>query len=71
MILKNILRTLIGYLSSWYPNQKISSKKDLIIRNNIFKKIKKPIINRSELKKTHKIFNDKILLLLKVKMGAI
>ncbi len=67
MILNNLLRTLIGYLSSWYPNKKISLKKDLQIRNEIIKRIRNLKIRQENLKKTHIEFNHKILFLLKSK----
>ncbi|MDA9650350.1 hypothetical protein N9T21_00700 [Candidatus Pelagibacter sp.] len=63
----NLLRTLVGYLSAWYPNKKISKKKDLILRKQILHKIDKIKINNKNLKKTHQNFNKELLDLLKNK----
>ena len=67
MILNDLIRTLIGYLSAWYPNKEISLKKDLHIRNEIIRRIKKLKLIKKNLKKTHVEFNHKISLLLKSK----
>ncbi len=67
MIINDLIRTLIGYLSAWYPNKKISLKKDLHIRNEIKRRIKNLKINKKNLKKTHEEFNHKISFLLKSK----
>ena len=67
MIINDLIRTLIGYLSAWYPNKEISLKKDLHIRNEIIRRIKKLKLIKKNLKKTHVEFNHKISLLLKSK----
>ena len=64
-MISNILRYLVGSLSSWYPNKKISNKKDIIIRKEIFEKSKKIKINKKILKNTHINFNQQITYLLK------
>ena len=66
-MISNILRKILSYLSIWYPNKKISSKKDIELRNFISKKLTKTNVNKKDLKKTHKEFNDKIRILLKSK----
>ena len=67
MIINNLLRIFAGYLSAWYPNNEISTKKDVELREYILNEInKKKFINKN-LQKTHKIFNDKIISLLKEK----
>ena len=66
-MISNILRKILSYLSIWYPNRKISSKKDIKLRNFISKKLTKTNVNKKDLKKTHKEFNDKIRILLKSK----
>ena len=65
MIVNDILRKLLTFLSSWYPNKDISKKKDDQIRKVILKKINKIKINKKDLKKTHLEFNQKIFELLK------
>ena len=65
MIINNFIRYLIGCLSAWYPNKKISYEKDSIIRGEILKKIKDINVNKKNLKKTHIVFNQKITYLLK------
>ena len=64
-MISNIIRYLISCLSAWYPNKKISYKKDIIIRKKILEKSKKIIINEKNLKKTHINFNQQISHLLK------
>ena len=66
-MISNILRKILSYLSIWYPNKKISSKKDIVLRDFISKKLIKTNVNKKNLKKTHKEFNDKIRILLKSK----
>ncbi len=66
-MISNILRKILSYLSIWYPNKKISSKKDIVLRDFISKKLIKTNVNKKNLKKTHKEFNDKIKILLKSK----
>ena len=66
-MISNILRKILSYLSIWYPNKKISSKKDIKLRDFISKKLIKTNVNKKNLKKTHKEFNDKIRILLKSK----
>ena len=65
MIVNDILRKLLTFLSSWYPNKDISKKKDDQIRKVILKKINEIKINKKDLKKTHLEFNQKIFELLK------
>ena len=64
-MISNIIRKILTYLSAWYPNKKISIKKDLELRNFIFKKLIKINFNKKNLKKTHLEFNNKIRNLLK------
>ena len=64
-MINNIIRYLISCLSAWYPNKKISHKKDIIIRKEIFEKSKKIKIDKKILKKTHINFNKQIIHLLK------
>ncbi len=64
-MISDIIRTLLSFLSSWYPNNEISKKKDSYLRYEILKKINKIKINNKNLQKTHKNFNKKILKLLK------
>ena len=66
-MISNILRKILSYLSIWYPNKKILSKKDIVLRDFISKKLIKTNVNKKNLKKTHKEFNDKIRILLKSK----
>ena len=58
MILNDLIRTLIGYLSAWYPNKEISLKKDLHIRNEIIRRIKKLKLIKKNLKNSCE-FNHK------------
>ncbi len=64
MIMSNFLRFFAGCLTAWYPNKKISIKKDIELRRFILKKIKKIKIKNINLQKTHQIFNTKIIFLL-------
>ena len=65
MIISNILRKLSSYLSFWIRDiKKISDTKDLIIRKEIFYKLKQNNTTKKNLKKTHQIFNKQIYLLL-------
>jgi len=64
MIVNNILRFLAGCLSAWYPNNKISLNKDTKLRRYILSRIKKLREDNSNLQKTHKIFNKKVINLL-------
>ena len=67
MIISNILRTVSGCLSSWYPNDNISFKKDEKIRKQILKNLDEIKIDNRYLKNTHKFFNRSIHLLLRNK----
>jgi hypothetical protein len=62
---EDILRNCIGFLSSWYPTKKVSSKKDLKIRKEIIDRLKDYKIEKKNLKETHINFNNKISKLLK------
>ena len=66
-MISNILRKILSYLSAWYPNKKISIKKDLKLRRLICKKLTKINFDKKNLKKTHIEFNNKIHTLLKSK----
>ena len=66
-MISNILRKILSYLSAWYPNKKISIKKDLKLRKLIYKKLTKINFDKKNLKKTHIEFNNKIHTLLKSK----
>ena len=61
MILSNIIRKLLSFLSFQYKNKIISSKKNDKIRNYILKKIKLSKTIQKNLKKTHQEFNREIL----------
>ena len=61
MILSNIIRKLLSFLSFWYQNKIISPKKDEKIRSYISKKIKLSKTLKKNLKKTHQEFNEEIL----------
>ena len=61
MILNDLIRTLIGYLSAWYPNKNYQKK---IIQEMNHKKNKKNKITKKNLCKTHV---NLIILLLKSK----
>ncbi len=63
-MISNIFRNLFGYLSAWYPNRSVSSKKDLVLRKYITSKIKKNSPHKKDLQKTHINFNKKVLDLL-------
>lgn len=65
MLLNDIARSSLSLLSSWYPNEKISEKKNIYLLKKITRKIKKIKINHHDLQKTHIKFNLKILKLLK------
>lgn len=67
MLLNDIARSSLSLLSSWYPNEKISEKKNIYLLKKITRKIKKIKINHHDLQKTHIKFNLKILKLLKDK----
>ena len=48
MIINNLLRIFSGYLSAWYPNNEISTKKDVELREYILNEInKKKFINKN------------------------
>ena len=64
MIISDLLRFIVGCISGWYPNKKISSKKDAKLRKYILSKVKKIKKDNNNLQKTHKIFNQKIISLL-------
>ena len=64
-MLSNFARFLLSLLSIWYLNNKISSKKDKIIKLKILNKIGNIKINNKNLKNTHLKFNKKIKFLLK------
>ena len=61
----DLFRVIMGSLSSWYPNKIISFNKDITLRNEIIKKINKLKLNKKNLKKTHKEFNTKLIILIK------
>ena len=61
----DLIRTIIGSLSSWYPNKIISFNKDAKLRKEIIKKINKIKLQKKNLKKTHKEFNTELIILLK------
>ena len=65
MILSNIFRTLASLLSFWHFNQKTPLRKDLSVRKKIQEKMLDIKFHNKNLKKTHKEFNKKIILLLK------
>ena len=65
MILNNLIRFLLSFLSVLYINKKISKKKNCLIRVNLKDKLTKLKINSKNLKKTHKKFNNQLLQLLK------
>ena len=67
IMISNIFRKILSYLSAWYPNKKISIKKDLKLRKLIYKKLTKINFDKKNLKKTHIEFNNKIHTLLKSK----
>ncbi len=66
-MISNILRKILSYLSAWYPNKKISIKKDLKLKKLIYKRLTKINFDKKNLKKTHIEFNKKIHTLLKNK----
>ena len=66
-MINNILRNLFSYLSAWYPNKKVSLKKDIKLRKYIISKIKEKSLNKNNLQKTHRDFNKKIINLLEDK----
>ncbi len=66
-MISDLIRTLLSFLSSWYPNSNISKEKDGYLRYEILKRIDKIKVNNQNLQKTHKNFNKKILKLLKDK----
>ena len=53
MIMSNFLRFFAGCLTAWYPNKKISIKKDIELRRFILRKIKKINVKNVNLQKTH------------------
>ena len=59
MIISDIFRFFAGCLSSWYPNNQVSTNKDIKLRKYILDKIKKNRANNNNLKKTHQVFNKK------------
>ena len=65
MMLNDIFRTLMSFLSVFYFNKGISNSKDIYISDFIKKKIKTFKINKNNLKKTHIEFNKEILNLVK------
>ena len=64
MIISNIFRFFASCLSAWYPSNQISTYKDAKLRKYILSKIKKTQVSNKNLKKTHQIFNKKIIYLL-------
>ena len=64
MIISNIFRFFLSCLSAWYPSNQISTYKDAKLRKYILSKIKKTQVSNKNLKKTHQIFNKKIIYLL-------
>ena len=66
-MISSILRKILSYLSAWYPNKKISIKKDLKLKKLIYKRLTKINFDKKNLKKTHIEFNKKIHTLLKNK----
>ena len=67
-MISNILRKILSYLSIWYPNKKISSKKDIELRNFISKKLTKTNVNKKDLKKLIKNLMIKLEFYLKAKI---
>jgi hypothetical protein len=65
MNISNTLRKLAGLLSFYYTNNEISAAKDKILRKKIVNFINNKTLNIRSLKKTHQIFNNEIILLLK------
>ena len=64
--MSNIFRKLLESLSFFYKNNlKLVKKKDQIILKTIKKKLNNLPIKNKNLKKTHNIFNKKIIYLLK------
>ena len=51
MIMSNFLRFFAGCLTAWYPNKKISIKKDIELRRFILRKIKKIKVKNVNLQK--------------------
>ena len=65
MILNNLIRFILSFLSVVYVNKKISEKKDYLIRVNLRNKLSQLKINSKNLKETHKKFNKQLHQLLK------
>ena len=65
-MISNIFRKLLEYLSFFYKNNlKLIKKKDPIILKTIKKKLSRLVFENKNLKKTHNIFNKKIISILK------
>jgi hypothetical protein len=64
-MISNLIRKLTSLLSIFFKNNHINSRKDYKILHEIKILLKNHNINYSNLKKTHKIFNQKSYLLLK------
>ena len=66
-MINNFVRKFITFPSLFFINKKIDLRKDKKILNEIKDLIKSYKLNYSNLKKTHKIFNDELLILFKKK----